>query len=253
MKSFLSFFLILSFIQFAFADCAGNGLWVFPKSKNILQNTRFVLNAYANSQFIISELNKQHPVYLKSSNQIIKLNVLEICEGQFYLTQAVLVPESNLTAGVEYTFCIEGIGDYESLTRYNPENKKYEPLTYLVSEGVDTQSPVLNSKPKELKKEYIHYGCGPSVHVIFNNPAIDSSEMIIQTTVTNLETHEVIKYYLEPQENELAVGHGMCSGAFQFKEWTKYEIGFVYMDCAGNQTPWTGPNLVFTKPKDTGF
>lgn len=84
----------------AFADCAGNGLWVFPKSKNILQNTRFVLNAYASSQFIISELNKQHPVYLKSSNQIIKLNVLEICEGQFYLTQAVLVPESNLTAGV---------------------------------------------------------------------------------------------------------------------------------------------------------
>jgi hypothetical protein len=232
----------------AFADCAGTGLWIFPSGQTIKQNTIFVLDGYAESQNVILGLNKKHNIYLKNGNKKIKLIVTEICVGQFYLTQAVLKPETELEAGLEYTIYIDSLPEYESFRKYNKTTQKYETVTYRVIAERDNEKPQLETKPKELKKTLVHYGCGPSIHVVFSNPAKDNSDIIVKTTVKDLKTGKETTYYIEPEGDKIKVGHGMCSGAFDFEDNSNnYEVEFSFMDASGNLTAWTGDIIKFTK------
>lgn len=248
MKQLLTILIGLFWTVSVYADCVGTGLRVFPSRQIIKQNSIFVLDGYAESQHIILGLNKKYNIYLKSGNKKIKLLVTEICVGQFYLTQAVLKPETELEAGLEYTMHIDSLPDYESFNKYNRTTKKYEPVSYKVVSGEDKEKPQLSAKPKELKKTLVHYGCGPSIHVVFSNPAKDDSEVIVKTTVKNLKTGKETTYYIEPDGGKIKVGHGMCSGAFDFDNSDNYEIEFSFMDSSGNLTAWTGERINFTKP-----
>jgi hypothetical protein len=251
MKQLLTLILGLFCTATVYADCAGTGLWIFPSGQTIKQNSIFVLDGYAESQNVILSLNKKHNIYLKSGNKKIKLLVTEICVGQFYLTQAVLKPETELEAGLEYTMYIDSLPEYESFNKYNRTTQKYEPVTYKVVAGKDTEKPILSGRPKELKKTLVHYGCGPSIHVVFSKPAKDQSDIIIKTTVKNLETGKETTYYIEPDGDKIKVGHGMCSGAFDFDDSNNYEVDFSFMDASGNLTIWTGERIKFTKPTKT--
>ena len=170
------------------------------------------------------------------------------------MTQAILKPESELEAELEYTIYIDSLPEYENFNRYNSTTKKYEPITYKVIEGKDTEKPQLSEKPKELRKTLVHYGCGPSIHVVFSNTATDSSSIIVKTTVKNVNTGKETTYYIEPVGEKIKVGHDMCSGAFDFDNSNKYEVAFSFMDASGNLTDLTGERLKFTKPtKPTSY
>lgn len=231
-----------------YADCATHALWVFPNGKTIKQNSIFVLNGYFQSQQVILELNKKHPVYLKSGQKTIKLLVTEICVGQFMLTQAILKPETALEAGVEYTMYIDSLPMYNKFERFNDVTHKAEPVTFNVITENDTEAPEVASRPKELKKMLAYYGCGPSIHVVFSNPATDKSELLVKTTVKSVKTGKETTYYIEPNGDKINVGHGMCSGAFDFDDGDEYEAAFSFMDLCGNLTAWTGERIKFTRP-----
>jgi hypothetical protein len=49
---------------------------------------------------------------------------------------------------------------------------------------------------KELKKTLVHYGCGPSTHVVFSNPVKDNSDIIVKTTVKDLKTGNETTYQI---------------------------------------------------------
>ena len=241
--------IIISFCTVnAYADCAGAGLWIFPGGKAIKQNSIFILDGYAESQNVILGLNKTYNIYLKSGEKKIKLMVTEIHVGQFYLTQAVLKPVTQLEAGLEYTMHIDNLPEYQKFDKYNSATQKYEPVTYKVIAEKDIEKPQLLSKPKELKKSLIYYGCGPSIHVVFDNPSKDKSEIVIRTTVKNLKTGKETTYYIQPDGDKIKVGHGMCSGAFDFDDSNNYEVEFSFMDASGNITNWAGERIKFTKP-----
>jgi hypothetical protein len=119
-----------------------------------------------------------------------------------------------------------------------------------VVEEIDNEKPKLSEKPKELKKTLVYYGCEPSIHVVFSNPAKDNSDVIVKTTVKNSKTGKETTYYIEPEEDKIKVGHGMCSGAFVFDDSKHYEVEFSFMDSAGNLTSWIGDRIMFTKPTE---
>lgn len=252
MKQILTILIGVFWTVSVYADCAATGLWVFPSGQTIKQNSIFVLDGYAESQHVILGLNKKHNIYLKCGNKKIKLLVTEICVGQFYLTQAVLKPETELEAGFEYTMYIDSLPEYESFNKYNRTAQKYEPVTFKVVAEKDNEKPQLSAKPKELKKTLVHYGCGPSIHVVFSNRAKDNSDIIVKTTVKDLKTGKETTYYIEPDSDKIKVGHGMCSGAFDFEENSNnYEVEFSFMDASGNLTTWTGERIKFTKPRES--
>jgi hypothetical protein len=84
------------------ADCAGTGLYVWPKGNMIKKNPVIMLEGYAESQHVILGLNKKHRVYLKNGENKIQLAVKETLVGDFYLTQALLMPSDTLEPGKEY-------------------------------------------------------------------------------------------------------------------------------------------------------
>ncbi len=248
MKQF--FLIIFCFFSYKeiYSKCMGNGIFVFPNEKNINQNSIFVLTGYAKSQEIILNLNQKNNIYLISGKKKIKLLVTEILVGGFNLTQAVLKPETELVLGQEYKLYINNIPEYESLTRYNKTKKEYEPISFKVTLEKDTKPPEVLSKPKELKKTVQYFGCGPEEYVEFNNPSKDDSEIIIKTTVKNLKTGKETIFYIEPEGEKIEVGHGMCSGAFDFDSSNNYQVEFSFMDSSGNITNWIGDRIQFTNP-----
>lgn len=248
MKQLLTIIIGLFCTATVYADCAGSGLSVFPSGQTIKQNSIFVIDGYAESQYVILGLNKKHDIYLKSGNKKIKLLVTEICVGQFYLTQAILKPETGLEAGLEYTMYIDNLPNDEHFGNNNSTTHKYKLVSYKVVAEKDTEKPQLTSRPKELNKTFAYYGCGPSTYVIFSNPAKDKSDIIVKTTVKSLKTGKTTSYYIQPDSNKIKVGHGMCSGAFDFDESNNYEVEFSFMDSCGNLSIWTGERIKFTKP-----
>jgi hypothetical protein len=231
-----------------YADCTFTGFQVFPNGPTIRQNSIFVLEGYGDSQRVISGLNQTYSIYLKSGQKKIKLLVTEICVGQYQLTQAVLKPETALEAGRGYTLYIDDLPKNENVNPRQETAHRYDLATYMVIPETDLKKPELYGKPKELKKTLVHYGCGPSVHVVFSNPAKDKSDILVKTTVKSLKTGKQTTYYIKPEGNKIKVGHGMCSGAFDFDESQAYEVEFSFMDAAGNLTAWTDEPIKFTKP-----
>lgn len=249
MKNILIVISLLLVTINSFADCAGSGIYFWPQTPTIKQNSIIVIEGYAGSQNIILKLNSDYPIYLKSGESKIKLNVKETCVGQFLLTQAILVPEEKLQAGLEYQLMIDNLDGNEPLTQWNITTNKHEPIKWKVEEGTDTEKPTWTKKPDEQKKSYTPFGCGPAVNVHFNFAVYDESPVLLRTTVTNVKTGTKTTYYLDVSNGtEVLIGHDMCSGPFKFDEGKQYEISFDIVDYSGNTTPWAYDNIKFTAP-----
>ncbi|HLD52440.1 MAG TPA: hypothetical protein VJA82_03990 [Sediminibacterium sp.] len=246
-RIFLIFFGLIFSITLH-AECTMSGISIFPQSGSISKNQNFVIEGYSMSQQTVLGLNKKHSIYLKSGNKKIKLIVTELCIGQYNLTQVIVKPDELLEMGKEYTIIIDSLPKFERLHQINTLTKKYEPFKYTVKTDVDTQSPKVNGNPFELKKTFAQYGCGPSMYIVFSNPAKDQSPLLVKTSVKNLLTGHTATYYLLPNDEQIKVGHDMCSGAFDFDESELYEVSFSFMDSSGNITKWDGPGIRFSKP-----
>jgi len=243
---------ILSFILLstkASADYAGGGISIWPSGKFLNQNSIFVIDGYAASQDMVKKLAKKYPIYLKSGEKKVKLNVTEILIGEFYLTQVVLSANEKLEVGKVYEIYIDNLPDFEKLlTKWNPKTSMHEKINWTVTEGSDTVVPKWTQKPKEVNKTFALYGCGPEKFVNFAFKVEEQSEFLIKTTVSSKETKKQTSFYLKPSNALLKVGHGMCSGAFLYDQGNEYEVTFEIMDASGNFTSWIDEKIVFTKP-----
>ncbi len=230
-------------INLVSADCSGNGLWAFPNTKTIKQNSIIVLTGYYRSQNIVTSLNKKYPIYLESEGHKVKLNVKSIYKGMFELTQAVLEPEEELISGRTYILIIDRLGKFKSslLTKWNSELGKNEPIRWKVESGIDIQKPQLLGQPELVDNRMYLYGCGPAIYADFKIKAKDESDLLIKTELVDLESGKSNIYLLSFSKTDtLSVGHGMCLGAFDFKENGKYKIRFSLMDVCGNKNDeWT--------------
>lgn len=253
MKYVLFTSLIWFFSISAVADCSSGSLSVFPKGKTIKQNSIFIIDGYGSSQKLVLDFNKKNAVYLKSGNEKVRLLVKEICIGQFQLTQAVLTLEKPLQVGLEYELIIEDLSKSGNLYRYNEETERNEIVKYRVVNGFDNEKPILLSTPKEIDKAYTRFGCGPAMYVIFDYPVKDSSEVMIKTTVKNLTSKVETTYYIKTRNENMYVGHGMCSGAFKYQGGSDYEVEFSFIDSSGNITSWQGERIKFTEPTSELF
>lgn len=233
-----------------FGKCGSHYISAFPVGDSLKQNSLIVLSGSAESQKIIDNLNKTYPAYLRCGKKNVRLVVKEICKGDYSLTQAILMPEFPLEAGLTYTLIIENADIDSRPTRFNYKTGKSEPVCYYIKASSDYQKPIVLSIPKEIKKSYQQFGCGPAANVHFDLPVTDSSEILVKTVVTNLSTAQTTTFYLCPLKNEILVGYGMCSGPFYFAKGEQFEATFSFMDASGNITEMSQP-VAFTKPKET--
>jgi len=249
MKKIISVLILLLTTTVVFSKCASSGLYFWPSKQTISQNSIFVIDGYATSQKTISGLGTTYKVFLKSDKQKILLNVQEILVGQYSLTQAILKPETILTIGQEYELVIENLGDLANqVYKYNDSTSHREKIKWKVISNGDTSLPIWIEKPIFKNASYQEAGCGPIVFSNFVFSASDNSEYLIKTTLKNKSTGIETTYYLKADDNIIAVGHGMCSGAFNFDGGDKFEVEFSLFDASGNLTKWIGERIEFKRP-----
>jgi hypothetical protein len=250
MKQLLTILLLFLLAFEIHADCAMNGLSIYPSGKIINQNSIFILTGYGGSQEVILGLNKKYVTYLTCGTSKVKLNVLETHVGQFQLTQAVLKPVSELVAGLDYQIVIDSLPEYEGLGTYNRTTNRFGPVSFKVSNVRDLEKPKILSQARLLRKTYVAYGCGPEVYAIFSQPVTDKSGFVVKTKLKDLSTGLETIFYVLPYGNEIWVGHDMCSGGFDFGYANKFEVEFSFMDTSGNMTAWSGNKINFNRPKE---
>lgn len=116
--------------------------------------------------------------------------------------------------------------------------------SWKVVAGADTEAPSLQRKPLAGDTKWTRYGCGPAsslkvTQVKANEPVFFEAAATVagQTTVG----------LLVPGDDELELGHGMCSGAFSFKPGARVSVVLTPIDFAGNRGAASSP-LSFTAP-----
>lgn len=233
----------------ASAMCGMNGIWSLSKKSTLNRNGLVILEFYAFSQELVPGLNKKYPVYLQSAKGKVTLVVMEVLRGEFNLTQVILKPASELSVNETWQLHIDSLPKYESGPhgKYNSTLKKWEALSFTVTDYIDYELPVLICPPVETKKTYTAFGCGPDRSVYFKLSGQDKSELFVRASVKNKTTGKTTDYLLRIENDIVIVGHGMCSGAFHFDNGDNYEVSFALFDQSGNKASLTQP-VAFTKP-----
>jgi hypothetical protein len=156
----------------------------------------------------------------------------------------VCKPKSRLTAGYEYEL---KLGTMDIL-KWGQNESKTLPPKWTAIDQIDLQAPAWETQPQYLSKSYRGYGCGPEVYVRFSFSGKDSSAILVKAIVTNSKTGATTSYYPIPAEGDVLVGHGMCCGAFAFKDHVKYTVKFFLMDASGNHSGGSAKVIPFTPP-----
>lgn len=257
MKFVLAFVFSIVFLGNSFSMCTWSGIQVYPTANSIPSNSWIIIEGYASSQAIIDSLNKGYTVYLESDGSKIPLEIKEFHKSTYNLTQAVLVPTKRLTIGKTYALKIDNLTerDQDALTKWNPNTKQHEPISWTITNETDKLSPELLATPVLIDKEYIHFGCGPAINTIFKITAKDDSSILVKTQLVHMKTGEKTTYILTLDESgKLSVGHGMCSGEFSYRNKGKYKIRFCLFDSNGNSYNIWSNWIEFDSPKpDLGF
>jgi hypothetical protein len=228
------------------ADCASGSLSVLPAGKSVAPNTLFILEGYGQEQKIIHELGKAHKIWLETTQQKVYLDVQEICVSSFSLTQAILRPRQPLKAGYVYTLHIDGLARPEHI--YHNGGGEEHPAFFVDMEKDET-APVVLGEAVVTGSSVQHYGCGPSEYVSVEMKNTEKNGLLVKVNLKDLQTGEIVSYYISSHAEAFSIGHGMCSGAFSFTQGHEYEATLELMDLCGNKTPYTGAPLRFKAPE----
>lgn len=242
--------LFLSIASLSFADCSSSGLFFWPKTKTVGQNSIFIIEGYAASKRIIGELGTSYPVYLKSKNHTVRLLVSEYHESGFNLAQSIMRPEEKLHPGESYTLFIEGIDDNspQGVLEWNYESRKKELVSWNVENSNEPEVLTFKSEPKYLGGAYTGFGCGPDIHSYFKITSENDSPALVFVSLTDLESLETTEYYIPYAVDLIPVGHGMCSGEFNIEVEKRYSITFRLMDASGKVSSRTSNPIYFNGP-----
>ena len=256
MKNTLLILIFLFTCLQSHAECAMSGIIYFPEQRSISQNSMFIIEGYAYSQNVIHSFKADRKAYFVSQDgETIDLILQETLIGQMDLTQAIFKPAEQLKHNQRYFLKFSHLTDkenYEELTRYNPESKEHEPVSWHVTTNqIDNVNKKLSLKFEQTDVEY--YGCGPSAYAIFQPENTSTSEIWYKTEVYDEKSKTSTIYIIKPWEGKLRVGHGMCSGGFTFTKDGNYKVRFTPMNIDGKEfktTAWHSFESPFKNSKN---
>lgn len=232
------------------ADCSMGYVSCWPTKTTINRNSIFIVELYGFTQTYLPEITKLNQILLKSGNDVVHLKIIKINKGEFELTQIILQPEKLLQSGLEYEINVGGLYGKGIISRWNQATKKEENIKWLVNDKIDTKKPKWISMPTYQSKTKAEFGCGPAKWVNFNFTSSDNSEMLIKATVKSIKTNTETVYYLQTINNQIRIGHGMCSGAFHFDKGDDYVVTFSLMDESGNISKQKSKPYRFSQPTE---
>lgn len=207
----------------AFAKCAAISWNVWPSIETTLPlNARIVIGGYGTAKPTIEKLASYGPALVAKGHRV-ELQVTQTNVGEMKIAQAVLVPVETLKPSLHYRL---------TWKKLPPDFS--QPANWTTGTTRDEAAPQWLSIPSPQPGVHEELGCGPAEQALVDLAVHDASPFLIRARV--LRGSQSTEYLLPWTKGEaLAVGHGMCSGAFQLKGDWKLELAAV--DVAGNEAP----------------
>lgn len=248
MKTTITFlFFLWSFFlgNEVFADCASEFMMALPNKGKLHVGEVIILEGCGESQKVIRGLGTEHPVFLESSEHLVKLEVKDINLGMYEMSQAILVPTEHLEVGKLYHLRIDHLTDRQEklLIQRNVDTFENEPILWFIEEDVDSEEiPIWKSKPVFIESNSHPTGCGPTMSSSFRLHLEPKRNFYVKVELKNLSDGTVNSYYIPVTETQfISIGHGMCYGPFSYKPKIEYQIRFNPLSIYGHsdESSWS--------------
>lgn len=227
------------------AKCMYRRMQAFPRAGvHLPLNGRIVVEGYGADEDLVKDIAVHHPE-LWSAGDRVPLRVATMNVGGLSITQAVLVPERPLLPTTKYTLRIYAP---ERPASDESEEKLRDTFAWTTGAGADRAAPRWQAPPKVADRVYRELGCGPESYVNVQVSVADAQPVQVLAEVRPAGGGPSARYFLQPQEGAIQIGHDMCSGAFQLADKGRYDVTLTAFDAAGNAAPAPGPALQIVGP-----
>ena len=223
------------------AQCDWYNISVYPKTRQISKNPIIVIEGLASGIDVIFALQNNNSLYFKSDNSKIKLKIREVCFGQVMVAQIVLLPETTLTPGTEYTLVTDNLPYGENLNRWDSLEQKIGPIKYQVRNSAVPAMPKMVSTPIKIENYVSPTSCGINEYVTFDYKLSNSSQYLFKAKVKNIKTGRTVSYYIWSYDSKISIGHSSCGGPFDYEKNGLYQLQLLPLDEFGNFCTPTNP------------
>ena len=208
----------------AAADCMGAWLRAAPEAKAELSSNAHVLVTLGGNHSVVATTS----LVFVSGTKRVPAELVHSFEG--YQQKVVLV-RATLEPG-SWELLIDGV---KTGQRFGP---------WKVVASADTVAPSFEKQPVAGETKWTAYGCGPGSSLKVQQVKTTEPVFFEAAATVNGQT---TKGLLVANEQELELGHGMCSGGFSFKPGARVSVVLTPVDFAGNRGP-PSERLTFTAP-----
>lgn len=208
----------------ASADCMGAWLRAAPEPQVELTSNAHVLVTLGGSH---SSLEPKSLVFVSGTKRV----PVEVVQSFGGFHQTLMLVRATLEPGA-WELIIDG--------GKNPQRVG----SWKVVAGADTVAPSLQRKPLAGDTKWTRYGCGPASSLKVER--VKATEPVFFEAAATVSGETTVGL-LVPGDDELELGHGMCSGAFSFKPGAQVSVVLTPIDFAGNRGA-ASEQLTFTAP-----
>lgn len=208
----------------ASADCMGAWLRAAPEPQVELTSNAHVLVTLGGSHSTVATTS----LAFISGAKRVPVELVRSFDG--YQQKVVLV-KATLEPG-SWELVIEGL---KTGQRFGP---------WKVVAGGDVVAPAFEKQPVTGETKWTAYGCGPGSSLKVKQ--VKTTEPVFFEAAATVDGQTTVGLLL-PADQELELGHGMCSGGFAFKPGTRVSVVLTPVDFAGNRGA-ASERLTFTAP-----
>ncbi|MBL8935590.1 MAG: hypothetical protein JNM69_13625 [Archangium sp.] len=208
----------------ASADCMGEWLRAAPDVQVELTSNAHVLVTLGGSH---SSVSPKKLVFVSGTKRV-PAELVRTFDG--YQQKLVLV-RATLEPG-SWELSVDGLKPAQRLGPWK------------VVPSADAVVPAFEQPPVAGDTKWTAYGCGPGSSLKVKQVKTNEPVFIEAAATVNGQTTVGL---LVPREQELELGHGMCSGGFSFKPGARVSVVLTPVDFAGNRGA-PSERLTFTAP-----
>lgn len=233
----------------ALAKCAGPQMWVYPSEKTLAQDQALLIEAYQVDHALFMAHMRNGMAYLTAGETRVPLRFITGQSGQFSLCQAVFIPTAVLEIGRTCTLYLE------DLPAALPQPVRWEdlfeavPCSWTMAASSGHTSMTVARDAIVARSTLVEYGCGPATDVYVELGTAIPQGALCAVRLTREDGNRG-NYILPVKDGLVAIGHGMCSGAFGLILGERYTADLTLLRDDGQALPESRRSVSFAGPTE---